>query len=458
MTRLARTLALLAFVPLAASAQQRPVQLRMDTGTFRYSADAALAEVYLSIGAAGLPYTRGASTFDVSVPVHVTIRPVAVAAPAGAASAAAYDQTVEYRFSVADTTALSSGQVFTEQIRAALAPGEYEVEAATRGTRPVVPRTVPDYRAARGATLSSVQLARRIARAPDPTGPLVKGGRIIQPYPDAFYGGDLGRVTYYAEAYGADAGAYTVLAFLSNSSRPTPIEGTETRTERPAQPVGVLIGAIDVSALPTGEYVLHLALLNTANEAVAERSKRLFVINPDVAQPQQNVAEVSDDEIFYATMGEEELALNVEHARVIATSRERSESNGIRTDEDRRSFLIRFWRNRSAAAPAGTDSRRTFYDRLARVNDRYRYGGSPGYRTDRGRVYLQYGAPSGVDRQAFNADTAPFEVWTYENIPGEGLSEFVFVDRNSSGEMTLVHSTVTGEVSLPRWRSEILNR
>ena len=64
------------------------------------------------------------------MPVHVTIRPVAVAAPAGAASAAAYDQTLEYRFSVADTTALTSGQVFTEQIRAALAPGEYEVEAA----------------------------------------------------------------------------------------------------------------------------------------------------------------------------------------------------------------------------------------------------------------------------------------------------------------------------------------
>lgn len=458
MTRFLRATALLALVPLAAAAQ-RPVQLRMDTGTFRYSADASLAEVYLSIGAAGLPYARGAGdAFEAAVPVHVTIRPVAVAAPAGAASAAAYDQTLEYRFSVSDTTALSSGQVFTEQVRTALAPGEYEVEAAVGGTRAVVPLTVPDYGSARGTTLSSVQLARRIARSPEPSGPLVKGGRIIQPYPDAFYGGDLGRVTYYAEAYSADAAPYTVLAFLSNSARPTPIEGTETRTERPGQAVDILVGAIDVSALPTGEYVLHLALLNAANEAIAERTKRLFVINPDVAQPTQNVAEATDDEILYATMGEEELALGIDHARVIATSRERSEINALRTDDDRRAYLVRFWRNRTAAAPAGTDARRIFYDRLTRVNDRYRYGGSPGYRTDRGRVYLQYGAPSGLDRQSFNANTAPFEVWTYENIPGEGLSEFVFVDRNNSGEMTLIHSTVTGEVSLPRWQAEILNR
>ena len=432
----------------------------MDTGTFRYSASASLAEVYLSIGAAGLPYTRGAAAFETSVPVHVTIRPVAVAAPAGAASAAVYDQTVDYRFSVADTTDLSSGQVFTEQIRTALAPGEYEVEAVAGGTRAAASLSVPDYGAARGAALSSLQLARRIARSPEPSGPLVKGGRIVQPYPDAFYGGDLGRVTYYAEAYGAGAagGAYTVLSFLSSSTRPTPIEGTETRAEHTAQAVDVLVGAIDVSTLPTGEYVLHLALLNAANEAVAERSKRLFVINPDVAQPRQDVAEATDDEILYATMGEEELALNIDHVRVVATSRERSDLAAVRTDDDRRAYLVRFWRNRTTAAEAGTDARRTFYDRLTRVNDRYRYGGAPGYRTDRGRVYLQYGAPSGVDRQSFNADTAPFEVWTYENIPGEGLSEFVFVDRNNSGEMTLVHSTVTGEVSLPRWQAEILNR
>ena len=212
-----------------------------------------------------------------------------------------------------------------------------------------------------------------------------------------------------------------------------------------------------MSTLPTGEYTLHLAVLNAANEALAEETKRVYVINPDVARPEATVAEAQDDELLYLAMGEEELETNVQHVRVIASSRERQQLLAARTDDDRRSFLVRFWRGRDEFGGT-TGARRAFYDRLPLVNERYRHGGIPGYRSDRGRVYLTYGPPSGTDRQSITADAAPFEVWTYENIPGHGLSEFVFVDRFNSGEMQLVHSNVTGETSLPNWQQEITNR
>ncbi len=464
--------ALLAFLtatgvtPAAAqsAAAPRPVQITMDTGTFRYSDAASLAEIYLSVGAASLRYTRAADgSFETGLPLHVTIRPVAANAPAGAAAAAAYDQTLEYRFSVADTAGLGAGQVFTEQIRTSLVPGEYEVAVAVAstadraGSEARTDLSVPDYGTSAGTVLSSVELARRIARATDETSPFVKSGRIVQPHPAGFYGGDLPRVTYYAEAYGVPTTAptYTVLTFLSPASSPTPIEGTQTRAERPVQPVDVLVGAVDVSMLPTSQYTLHVVLLNAANEALAEQTKRVYVINPDVPQPAVNVAIAADDELLYAAMPEEELELNVQHARVIANSRERSDLNALRTDDERRASLVRFWRNRSQES--GTDARRTFYDRLVRVNDRYRYGQSPGFRTDRGRVYLTYGPPTDVDRQSVTSNTAGFERWTYDNIPGNGRSEFIFVDRYSSGQMELVHSSVRGETSLPNWQDELRN-
>ena len=121
----------------------------------------------------------------------------------------------------------------------------------------------------------------------------------------------------------------------------------------------------------------------------------------------------------------------------MANSREQQQIGALRTDDDRRAFLVRFWRTRNTAPGAvTTDARRAFYDRLPLVNERYRHGSTPGYRTDRGRVDLQYGPPAGIDRQSMNSDTAPFEVWTYENIAGNGLSEFVFVDRYNAGEMS----------------------
>ena len=466
MLRLFSALILTLAAAAAPLAQSRPVQIRVDTGTFRYDGVQTLAEVYVSVGAASLVYTRtAAGAFEAALPIRFTVRPVAASAPAGAQSAPAFDQTLDFRFSVADTSALRPGQVFTEQVRAALAPGEYQVEASaatgTSDVRAVVDLSVPDYSATARPMLSSIQLARRIVRATDLAAPFVKSGFVVQPYPDAFFGGDLRRVTYYTEVYGLPAatdGTYTLLSYLSTSSRPTAVEGTETRTTRPSRPVDVVTGAVDVSALPTGEYTLHLAVLDAANEAVAERSKRLFVINPDVAQPSAAVAVVEDDEILYIAMAEEELALNLDHVRVIATSRERQQITALRSDDERRTYLVRFWRARSTAAGvASSDARRTFYDRLDRVNAQYRQGPTPGFRTDRGRVYLTYGPPSGIDRQAFNADTAPFEVWSYESIPGEGLSEFVFVDRFNSGEMELVNSNVSGEVSRPDWQRELLN-
>ncbi len=457
-------LAALGGPPAAAqtAATPRPVQITMDTGTFRYSDAASLAEIYLSVGAASLRYTRAADgTFETTLPLHVTVRPVAASAPAGAATAAAYDQTLEYRFAVPDTAGLGAGQVFTEQIRTSLAPGEYEVAVAVApgsdrlGSEARTDVSVPDY--GTSTRLSSIQLARRIARSTDDSNPFVKSGRIVQPHPAGFYGGDLPRVMYYAEAYGVSSAAptYTVLTFLTPASSATPIEGTQTRSERSVQPVDVLVGAVDVSTLPTSQYTLHVVLLNAANEALAEQTKRVFVINPDVPQPTVNIALAEDDELLYAAMPEEELELNVQHARVIANNRERADLNALRSDDDRRAYLVRFWRNR--AQESGTDARRTFYDRLSRANERYRYGQTPGFRTDRGRVYLTYGQPTDIDRQTVNTNSTGFERWTYDNIPGEGIAEFVFVDRYSSGQLELVHSSVRGEVSLPNWQDELRN-
>ena len=450
-------------VSASALAQRAPVELRMDTGTFRYVEGQSLAEVYLSVGASSLAYTRAGDTFVAALPVQVTIRPVAEAAPAGAVREPVYDETLDLRVAVADTSALVPGQVFTEQVRAALAPGEYQVTAevgagaSAPSVRVVADLDVPDY--SQGPIVSSLELARRITRAASPSDAFFKNGMVVQPNPDRLFGNGLGRVTYYAEVYDLpeSLGEYTLLTYLSDSSRPTQLPGTESRQSRQVRPVDVVMGAVDVGALPTGEYTLHLAVLNRANESIAEQSKRFYVINPDVAQPQRNVALSADDELLYRAMGEEELAQAVAHARVVASGTERDRIAALETDDDRRSFLLRFWRDRQDPA-TGQDARRLFYSRLDRVNAEFRFRNRPGYRTDRGRVFLLYGQPNNIDRQAFNADTAPFEVWTYDAIPGEGRSTFVFVDRFNSGELELIHSDVTGEVSQPNWQQVIVNQ
>ena len=76
--------------------------------------------------------------------------------------------------------------------------------------------------------------------------------------------------------------------------------------------------------------------------------------------------------------------------------------------------------------------------------------GIPGYKTDRGRIYLKYGKPDEVDshpsggryeREASegggSTSTYPFERWFYRSIPGRSGAPVEFVDPTGSGEYRL---------------------
>lgn len=464
MPRFARTVALLALALTTAAAAQDRVEFRPDAATFRYTEEQSLVELYFSLRAETLPYARTADGYAATIPVHVVMRPVAQGAPAAADTTPTIDETLTYTYQFADTAMVQPGQVFVEQVRLAVAPGEYEVDVAiapegTSEVRALLNVTVPNYADAEGTAISAIQLASDIQQATEATADVAKSGLAVQPNPDAFFGGPSAAVKYYAEIYGppADADEYTLLTFVAESDGGQPMPDHQRRSQRPAREVDVIVGQLPVADLPSGIYFLRLVVLNEANEAVAEQSKRFFVINPDVERPQAAAGLMTYEETLFAAMGEEELEINVEHARVLADNQEQAEIAAITTDDDRRRFLTRFWADRDVDGnPAANEARRAFYDRLRYVEDRFNEHTREAYETDRGRIYLTYGPPTEVDRRVFDADRYPHEIWFYDNIPGEGRSIFVFVDRFSANSYDLVHSDVTGETSLPQWETEVI--
>jgi GWxTD domain-containing protein len=438
----------------------------MSTGTFLYDAEQSLVEVYLSIGASTLTYTRTDAGFEAALTADIALRPASQSAPAGASTAAVATERLERRYVVADTSALQPGQVFVEQVRLAAPPGEYEALAHLEGAGAtsfgqieiVADVVVPAYGDGTSTRLSSLQLATSVARATDPEDRFAKSGLRLVPNPDLFYGADRPVVPVYVEVYNPPGDStYTLLTFLTDGSGMAPLPGTEQRQSRPVRAVDPVIQQLDIAALPSGVYYVRVAVLDAANEAVTETSARFYVINPDVARPELAMAEMTAEETLYAAMATEELEREVELATVVATGRERSQISALATDDDRRAFLVRFWTSRDTdPRPNVNGARDRFFELLRTVESRFGRGSRDGYRTDRGRVYLTYGAPSAVDRRDNEPNLLPHELWEYERIPGQGRAIFVFVDRFATGQLELVHSTVTGEVSLPNWENTIL--
>ena len=70
-----------------------------------------------------------------------------------------------------------------------------------------------------------------------------------------------------------------------------------------------------------------------------------------------------------------------------------------------------------------------------------------GYLSDRGRIYLLYGAPNSRTEEYLPKQFEPFEVWHYYKLENERDVRFVFSNKNRPNEYRLVYSNKIGEVS-----------
>ncbi|HEX5480989.1 MAG TPA: GWxTD domain-containing protein [Terriglobia bacterium] len=141
----------------------------------------------------------------------------------------------------------------------------------------------------------------------------------------------------------------------------------------------------------------------------------------------------------------------------IITQDERNAFKKLTTDDEREQFIEAFWerRNPNPGSPEN-EFKEEFYRRIAYANEHYA-SGIPGWRTDRGRIYIMYGPPDEQDNHdsggtyiaqpnetpylgpgSNQMTTYPFEDWYYHYIPGIGENvKLEFVDPTMSGEFRL---------------------
>ncbi len=121
---------------------------------------------------------------------------------------------------------------------------------------------------------------------------------------------------------------------------------------------------------------------------------------------------------------------------------ERTAFEGLGTHEEREQFIESFWLRRDPTpGTIANEYREEHYRRFAEANRRYSFGGTPGWQTDRGRIYIVYGEPESVESGVSGAgQPASFasERWRYAYIEGLGENaELTFVDVNRTGEYGL---------------------
>jgi len=123
----------------------------------------------------------------------------------------------------------------------------------------------------------------------------------------------------------------------------------------------------------------------------------------------------------------------------------------LSTNEEREQFIEQFWQRRNPNPDLAENSfKEEHYRRIAYTNERFA-SGIPGWKTDRGRIYIMWGKPDEVESHPAGGayerpmeegggetSTYPFEKWRYRYLEGIGNDvNLEFVDPSGSGEYHL---------------------
>jgi GWxTD domain-containing protein len=132
----------------------------------------------------------------------------------------------------------------------------------------------------------------------------------------------------------------------------------------------------------------------------------------------------------------------------IITPEERDAFKQLSNDEERDNFIEAFWQRRDPTPDTEENEyKEEHYRRIAYANEHFA-AGVPGWRTDRGRMYIVFGPPDEIeshpsggtyerpmDEGGGETSTFPFEDWRYRYIEGIGQEVIIeFVDNCMCGE------------------------
>ncbi len=302
---------------------------------------------------------------------------------------------------------------------------------------------------------SDIELAFKIFESENKNSPFYKNSLEVIPNPTAIYGNSVSTVSVYLEIYNLvrnlrlNSDSLYTRTYLSRND--LVLEETERRkVRRRTADAIVYVEKIPIDSLLSGKYEYHFELSDSSFKPIIRRSKSIFIYNPDI-KPEM-VAERNIDALAmeFASLSEEQIDEARQQVEYIITGDEREIYKRTKTLEEKRKFFERFW-----AARGGITARRAYMNKIEEANRRFSQGSTPGYKMDRGRVFIKYGEPQNIERENASSNQKPYEIWQYENLQAQGNVIFVFADRMGFGRYELIHSTAIGEVYNQNWQQVV---
>ncbi|HLP18341.1 MAG TPA: GWxTD domain-containing protein [Bacteroidota bacterium] len=449
-------LLVLALPSLSSALPSSSLKISLDMARFRGDSTSVYLEVYYGFDVSQLKYLADANGYRGDAIVSVMFKH-------SQTDSIVARQAMRIPFSIGDTTLLNQSRTYSDVLGFFLKPDIYRVYVVLKDANrpdqkdsasfPIDLKMIDQSRMA----LSDPELCTSIVPMDrDTTNRFYKNTMEVKPNPSKLFGAHQPVLFYYLETYNLlknKSAQYYTRATVSNALGKEVLSTAKMRPR--AYDSNVEVGRMMINALRTGAYTFTYTVMDSADHRTSVSQKKFFVYNPSL--PPDTLVSASPEDVMsseYATMTEEELDKEFDQAKYIASKQEIEHYKSLKGTDAKRKALFDFWNQRDDDKNTpGNEVKQTHMARIAYANAQYRMGKKDGWKTDRGRVYIVYGAPDEIERHVNEIDVKPYEVWYYHSI--QGGVEFIFGDRTGFSDYILLHSTHRNELHDDNWQRQI---
>lgn len=309
-------------------------------------------------------------------------------------------------------------------------------------------------------SLSDIEIAE-IAMKGDESSPFYKSGYNIIPRLNPYYPEELNAIPVYFEIYNTNIFEDSIFAIkqtITDINLNKTIDELTTYTKYKTAEVVPYLKKVNIEALATGKYLLTYTIVSKSMIELSSRSYEFdrhnridldFTLSEVIIDPafQQSIP---DDSIGYFL----ESLIPISGRNEMANIYSIAESKNL---EDARKYIQTFWTRTNPTNPY--EAWIKYKQQVYYVESLFANNFEEGFETDRGRVYLKYGAPTNVLREPNSPSEYPYEIWYYNKIGVYNNKRFIFY--NTDGTLStyrLLHSDMIGELKNPNWPYELVRR
>ncbi len=310
---------------------------------------------------------------------------------------------------------------------------------------------------------SSIELIQSASKSTEKND-FVKNGYSIIPYLTNYFPPQNEKIALYLEIYNANKVigehqkymiTYEIEDYLSGQK----VQNIFKLKKYPTSPITPIIGVLPIDKLNTGDYNLVISLYDSTN-TIVKQEKLFFQRRNDNEVAQLSIENLDISQSFTNDIVYDSIPFYLNSLWAIAGIADRATILSLLKTTDTLSmqkYFHAFWVKTNSSAPF--EAWVKYKDQVMYCEQQFSTQIKHGFETDRGRIYLKYGAPDFVMDRPSEPSAYPYQIWKYYRIGNFSNIRFIFYNPDLvTNDYPLLHSELRGELQNYRWQHDLHKR